>query len=111
MAELKKDVNKIEKLKDMQKKVIESMRGLKATEDKTTDREDDMKKELEEKQKALEEALLKVATDLHIFPDANVGNELAREITTRVTNIEQRKAPSTLPARRALQKEDSCSKA
>jgi len=107
VAELKKDINKIDKLRDMQKKIIESMRAMKATEDKTTEREDDIKKELAEKQKAIEEALLKVATDLHIFPDANVGNEVAQEITTRVTNIEQAKDSEHAPAmERALQKED-----
>ena len=107
VAELKKDINKIEKLRDMQKKIIESMRAMKATEDKTTEREDDVKKELAEKQKAIEEALLKVATDLHIFPDANVGNEVAQELSTRVTNLEQPKDSEHAPAmERALQKED-----
>ena len=107
VAELRKDGNKMEKLRDMQKKVIESMRAMKPTEDKTTEREDDVKRELAEKQKALEVALLKVATDLHIFPDANIGNEVAQEVVTRVTNIKQAKGSEHAPAlERALQKED-----
>ena len=106
VAELKKAINKVDKLRSMQKSVIESMRAMKPNEDRTTDREDEVVKELTEKQKALEEALLKVATDLHIFPDANVGNEVAKEITTRVTNLEQKEGSEHELDERTLQKEE-----
>ncbi|MEI8233265.1 MAG: hypothetical protein WCH57_01115 [Verrucomicrobiota bacterium] len=107
VAAMKNAANKIERLREMQKKIIESMRAMKPTEDKTTDREEDLHKELAAKQKGIEEALLKVATDLHIFPESNVGNEVAKEVVTRVTNVEQAKGSEHAPAQeRALQKEE-----
>jgi hypothetical protein len=106
VAEMKKAINKVDRMRNMQKTVIESMRALKPNEDRTTNREDEVIRELTDKQKALEEALLKIATDLHVFPDAEVGNEVAREITTRVTNLKQREGSEHELDERALQKEE-----
>jgi len=100
--------SRLDKLVNMQRKVVTSMRAMKATEDKTTGRDaDDKEKELKAKEENLREAMLKVATDLHIFPPTDDGNETCKEILTKYEKVEQTKGSDKAKTLdQGLQKED-----
>lgn len=108
VAQMQKASDTMTKLVNMQKRVVESMRALKPSEDKTTGKDTDAKaNEIKAKQDNIAEAALKVATDLHIFPEANVGNEVAKQLVTKYEKVEQTKdSEHTAMQESGLQKED-----
>ena len=99
---------RMDKLVEMQRRVVASMRQMKAQDDKTTGRDSDEKEnELKEKQDNIREAMLKVATDLHIFPPSDDGNEMCKELITKYEKVEQEKGSEHAKATEwGLQKED-----
>lgn len=77
---LKQAKSKIEKLTDLEKKILEEMRQIKAAENKDNKNVDKLEDELEEVHKQMKEAMLQVARDLHIFPNLSVANDLAEDV-------------------------------
>ncbi len=71
---------KIEKLKELQKKLLEAMDSVKESKSKDTKKTDKMEEDFEEIEKNIEEALLQVPKDLDIFADLNVGNDMVEDI-------------------------------
>ena len=102
-----KALDKFHRLAAMQKNVVKSMREWKAQQDATTGKDFDGYAELEKKNAALKEALLQIAADLQIFPEAQLGNEVCQDISTEVAAVTQDKdTDHTLGKERDLQKED-----
>ncbi|HEX4086389.1 MAG TPA: hypothetical protein VHY22_15850 [Chthoniobacteraceae bacterium] len=107
LAAFEKAEDKLRRLAALQEKVIASMKQWKPTEDATTGKESDAHEELEKKDAAMKEALLQIAADLQIFPEAQLGNEVVKDVTTTVAKVDQ--APGSehqLAPERDLQKED-----
>ena len=109
IVEAMKDASaRMDKLVNMQRKIVASMRAMKAEDDKTTGRDSDEKEnELKEKAENIKEAMLKVATDLHIFPPSDDGNEVCKELITKYEKVDQEKGSDHTKAyEQGLQKED-----
>ena len=103
----KKAADKLNKLADLQKKVIDSMKSWKAQEDKTTGKESDTHDELMKKDAAMQAAMFQIAADLQIFPEAQVGNDVVKDVTTDYEKVNQVKGTEhELGPERDLQKED-----
>lgn len=80
---------RLEKLKKLQTKVVEAIRETQRQEDLSDQEYDAIEEELEFVRNNIKEALLKIATDLHIFPDIPVGNELVDDIYQVYEEAEQ----------------------
>ena len=108
VEEMKGISMRLDKLVGMQRKVVASMRAMKANEDVTTGKDaEEQMDELKKKQENIQEAMLKVATDLHIFPPSDVGNEVCKELVTKYQKIEQEKGSEHAKTMETgLQKED-----
>ena len=108
MEEMNAIAGRMDKLVNMQRKVVASMRAMKSEDDKTTGKDADEKEnELKAKQDNIKEALMKVATDLHIFPQSDDGNEVCKELITKYEKVEQTKGSEHAKTMETgLQKED-----
>jgi hypothetical protein len=107
LAAFQKAEAKLRRLAAMQERVVESMRAWKAEQDSTTGKESDLYAELEKKNDALKEALLQIAADLQIFPEAQLGNQTVKDVSTVVATVDQVKdSEHQLTPERDLQKED-----
>ena len=80
---------KLEALNQKMKEAMEQVKGQKNKDDKATDEMDEAFKEM---QKNTKEALLQVPTDLHIFTDLNVSNDLVEDVFSVFQEVEQDKA-------------------
>jgi hypothetical protein len=78
---------KIEALHEKMVKAMEQVRGQKNKNDEATDQ---MEEEFKELVKNTKEALLEVPTDLHIFTDLNVANDLVEDVFAIFQEIEQK---------------------
>ena len=97
MIEALQNANKkIEKIKDLEKKLLEAMESVKEMKDKDTKQTDKMEEDFEEVAKNAEKALLQVPVDLDIFADLNVGNDLVEDIASTFEEVRQ-VAGSELP--------------
>ena len=104
----KKAADKLDKLAGLQKKVLDSMKAWKAQEDKTTGKESDEHGELLKKDAAMQAAMFQIAADLQIFPEAQLGNDVVKDVTTDFEKVKQvAGSEHQLEAERDLQKEDS----
>jgi len=107
LAAFQKAADKMKRLADMQEKVVQSMKQWKATENKTTNDESDGHEELVMKNAALKEAMFQIAADLQIFPEAQLGNDTCKDISTVFAKVKQDKGTEhQLGPERDLQKED-----
>lgn len=98
---------KFEKLADMKAKVNEAQRELKKAKDLSDKEMETMQEEIDEMNARIEAAALQIATDLHIFPNLPVGNDLVEDVFTVYEEAKQvagseKEAASEL----GLQKED-----
>ncbi len=90
MIEALQNANKkIEKIKELEKKLLESMEIVKELKDKDTKQTDKMEEDFEELAKNAEQALLQVPIDLDIFADLNVGNDLVEDIHSTFEEVRQ----------------------
>jgi len=98
---------RLEKLKKLQTRVVEAIRETQRQEDLSGEEYDAIEEELEFVRNNIKEALLKIATDLHIFPDIPVGNELVDDIYQVYEETEQDEGSEAEPGEElGLQKED-----
>jgi hypothetical protein len=107
VAAFQKAEQKLHRLAALQQKVVQSMRAWKAEEDATTADESDRHEELEKKDAAMKEAMFQIAADLQIFPEAQLGNAVCKDITTTVAKVDQ--VPGSeheMAPERDLQKEE-----
>ena len=98
---------KFQKLADMKARVNEAQRELKKGKDLSEKEMEQMEEEIEEMNARIEAAAMQIATDLHIFPDLPVGNDLVEDVFTVYEEAKQvagseKEAASEL----GLQKED-----
>jgi hypothetical protein len=107
LAAFEKAEDKLRRLAAMQEKAVQSMKQWKAEDDKTTGKESDGHEELEKKDAAMKEAMFQIAADLQIFPEAQLGNEVVKDVTTTFAKVDQDKGSEhQLGPERDLQKED-----
>jgi cellobiose-specific phosphotransferase system component IIA len=98
---------KFEKLAELQTKLLETMRGLGEEKDLSGEDLAGLKQELQALKDNIREAALKTATDLHIFPNLPVGNELVEDIFHTFEEAQQVPGSEDAPATElGLQKED-----
>lgn len=71
---------RLEKIRDAQKKLTESLRNTGSNGDKSAKIDEDMLEEIAELREQLAEATLKVATDLQNIPDAEALNDLVTDV-------------------------------
>jgi hypothetical protein len=102
-----KAASKMNRLAELQAKVVASIRQWKAMGDATTKKESDLHGELEKKEEAMQEAMMQIAADLQIFPEAQLGNDVVKDISTEVAKVKQDAGSEHDPGvERDLQKED-----
>lgn len=90
MIEALQNANKkIEKLKELEKKLLEAMDAVKESKDKDTKKADKMEEDFQEIEKNLQEAMLQVPKDLDIFADLNVGNDMVEDIFATFEEVTQ----------------------
>lgn len=92
MVEALQNANKkFEKIKAIEKKLIEAMEGVREMKDKDKKLADKMEEDFKELAKNAEEAMLQVPKDLDIFADLNVGNDIVEDIASTFEEVRQEK--------------------
>jgi hypothetical protein len=86
---------KIEKIRKLQEKLLATMEQIKPNLNKGSKEADRFEAELDEMQKQLMEAALKIPVDLHIFSEMTVANELVEDIASVFELVAQRKGSET----------------
>ena len=86
VKQAKEKLAKLEALNQKMKEAMEQVKGQKNKDDKAMD---EMEEAFQEMQKNTKEALLQVPTDLHIFTDLNVANDLVEDVFSVFQEIEQ----------------------
>lgn len=98
---------RLEKLRDLQSRIVEAMREVASQPDKSDKAYDELMEEVSAVKSNMAEAVLQIANDLHIFPELPVGNDLVEDVfqiyeeMKQVPGSEEDKA-----AELGLQKED-----
>jgi len=82
--------DKLAKLQALNQKMIDAMEQVKGQKDKDDKATDEMDEEFTEMKKNIKDALLQIPTDLHIFADLNVANDLVEDIFSVFQEIEQK---------------------
>jgi hypothetical protein len=86
---VKQAKEKLAKLEALNQKMKEAMEQVKGQKNKDNKAMDEMEESFQEMQKNIKEALLEVPTDLHIFTDLNVANDLVDDVFSVFQEIEQ----------------------
>ena len=89
LAAVKQAQEKVEKLEALALKMKEAMEQVKGQKNKDDKEIDEMEEAFVEMKKNIKEALLEVPTDLHIFTDLNVANDLVEDVFSVFQEIEQ----------------------
>lgn len=101
---------KIDKLAKIEAKVLDAVREIKRQknkDNKETDALEELAEELNAIDKNTEDSLLKIATDLQIFPELPVGNDLVEDVFQVYEDFKQTAgSEKTLATELGLQKED-----
>lgn len=71
---------KMDKLAQLETKIIDSMKAMEAQKDMSAEERDEMEEDIKELKKNMLEALNQVPTDLNIFKELNVGNEAVEDV-------------------------------
>ncbi len=98
IAQVAEAKERFEKLAALERKAIESMEMVNEQKDKSTKETDLMEEEYEELRKNMEEALLQVPTDLNIFMDLNVANDVVEDVFSVFEEIQQAEGSENLTA-------------
>lgn len=99
---------RLDKLKETQSKIVEALRQT-STQQKNRDDKayEEIEQEIEEIKANMQESLLKIANDLHIFPELPVGNDLVADVTQIYEEVKQVPGSEAAEAKElGLQKED-----
>lgn len=80
---------RIAKLEEIQRKALESMDAVADQKDKNNKETDKLEEEYEELEKNLKEAMLQIPTDLNVFMELNVANDLVEDVFTVFEEIRQ----------------------
>ena len=95
------------KLVKLQAKIVDTMRAVQAQKDLSKADADDFMEELKALKANIKDAALKIADDLHIFPELPVGNTLVADIQQVFEETKQVPGSESAPAKElGLQKED-----
>ncbi len=86
---VKQAKDKIEKLEALNQKMKEAMEQVKGQKNKDDKAMDALEEAFQEMAKNTKEALLEVPTDLHIFTELNVSNDLVEDVFSVFQEIEQ----------------------
>ena len=78
------------KIAEMHKEMLDAMEEIKGASDKNDEELDMMEEAYEEMFYNTKEALLEIPTDLHIFTDLNVANDIVEDIISLFEEIEQK---------------------
>lgn len=106
-AALENASSKLGKMAAIEAKVAEAVRETSRQEDKSRKKTDALDEEFEDVQQQIEEALLQIATDLQIFPQLPVGNDLVEDVFQVYEDVKQEKGSEKTEAEEiGLQKED-----
>lgn len=98
---------RLEKLTQLQSKVVEAIRQTLQQKDHSDKEMEEIEQEIDEVKETIEEALLKIATDLHIFPELPVGNDLVADVSQIYEEAKQVPGSAEAAATElGLQKED-----
>lgn len=98
---------KFARLTDMQAKIVETLRQAVTAKDLSQDDTAALEEELTALKENIRAAALKIADDLHIFPELPVGNELVQDISTIFEEVRQVPGSENIAADElGLQKED-----
>lgn len=94
-------------LKEIQTKVVDSIRQTEHQGNKDTKEYDELMDELSELKAEMAESALKIANDLHVMPELPVGNDLVEDINQVFEEMKQEAGSEKAPViEQALQKED-----
>ena len=80
---------KVEKVKDLHAKMVEAMEQVRGMKDKNDEMVDYMEEAYEELVANTKESMLEVPTDLHVFTDLNVANDVVEDVFSLFEEIEQ----------------------
>ncbi|MBT3192166.1 MAG: hypothetical protein HN341_06385 [Verrucomicrobia bacterium] len=81
---------KLKKIKDLHERMLEAMELTRDQKDKSDDdRFDMMEEDFEELVRNTKESLLEVPTDLHVFTDLNVANDVVEDVFAVFQEVEQ----------------------
>jgi hypothetical protein len=98
---------KLEKLRQLQAKIVQSMREVDPQKDKSDKAYDELMEEVSAIKTNMAEALLNIARDLHIFPELPVGNDLVEDVFQVYEDMKQVPGSADDKAKESgLQKED-----
>ena len=90
VAAVKQAKEKLAKLEALSQKMKEAMETVKGQKNKDEKAMDEMEEAFAEVQANIKEALLEIPTDLHIFTELNVANELVEDVFAVFQEIEQK---------------------
>jgi hypothetical protein len=88
---VKQAKEKLAKLEALNQKMKEAMEQVKGQKNKDNKAMDEMEEAFQEIQKNTQDALLQVPTDLHIFTELNVSNDLVEDVFSVFQEVEQDK--------------------
>ncbi|MCX6993498.1 MAG: hypothetical protein NT011_10200 [Kiritimatiellaeota bacterium] len=98
---------KMDKLIELESKSVEAMRETLRQEDKSKKPLDDLEEEYVELHEQMKDSLLEIATDLQIFPELPVGNDLVEDVFQVYEEVKQKLGTDKAAIQEiGLQKED-----
>ena len=98
---------KMDKLLELESKSVDAMRETLRQEDKSKKPLDDLEEEFVELHEQMKDSLMEVATDLQIFPELPVGNDLVEDVFQVYEEVKQKLGSEKAEVQEiGLQKED-----
>ncbi len=98
---------KMKKITDLQAKIVDAIRQTEQQKDRSDKDMEELDEELGELKGNMAESLLKIATDLHIFPELPVGNDMVADVFQIYEEVAQVPGSESTEAKElGLQKED-----
>ena len=77
------------KIKELHTKMLDAMEEIRGATDKNTEMFDAMEEAYEELLENTKESLLEIPTDLHVFTDLNVANDIVEDVFSVFQEVEQ----------------------
>jgi hypothetical protein len=89
-AALQEASKKMDKLIELESKSVDAIRETLRQEDKSKKPLDDLEEEYEELHEQMKDSLMEIATDLQIFPELPVGNDLVEDVFQVYEEVKQK---------------------